>query len=297
MGLRAGQRLVLPQLQLLEHLCGGTAAVIAHTREPEGLIHARGALPSAAVSLNRQGVTVGADRCRGQSQQFTAAAAAPAEQAVGERLAAVPGELVGAEPLHPGTAGHGGQACTEAKADRQPTEVVRPFGKTGAAVGLAKGELLQQGSGADQHAIALHPGAIDRLEAPGLHRRPQPRKQSRAVLLNPGVERRGGVGEVELREALHQGERRFKGAHSGLPGVGHRPQPGQIQMGVAQHLHRARRLRLLLLPQPRLQHRCAGGISWIKRIQLFQQSRLGLSRQTLRRQGQPRPCQHPTGIG
>ena len=107
----------------------------------------------------------------------------------------------------------------------------------GAAHLLAVLELAQQGGGGDQHAIGFHPGAIDRLEATGRDSPLQAVEQGRAMPLQPGVERWGGVGEVELGVALHQIEDRGEGALGGLPGIGHGPEPGQIEVGVTQHLH------------------------------------------------------------
>ena len=295
-GLGGGQRLLLPELQLLEHLGGGATAVITNTGQPQGLLHPRGGLPGAAVGVDRQGITIGADRRGGESQQLAAAAAAPAEQPVGKGLAAVPGELVGAEPLHPGTAGHRRQPHAEAEAVGQPAEVVVPLGKVRAAVGLAQSELLQQRGGADQHAIALHPRAIDRLKATVLHRRPQPGEQRRPVLLDPGVERRGGMGEMELRETLHQGQRRFEGAHRRLPGISHGPEPGQIEVGVAQHLHRSGRVQQHLLLEPGLERGSGSGIGRVEGPELLQQCRLRLGRQALRSQRQARRRQHTRGV-
>ena len=60
-----GLGLVLPELQLLEHLGGGATAVVAHARQPEGPIQARAGLPLEPVALHRHRVAAGADRGRG----------------------------------------------------------------------------------------------------------------------------------------------------------------------------------------------------------------------------------------
>ena len=44
---------------------------------------------------------------------------------------------------------------------------------------------------------------------------------------------------MELREALHQIQGGDEGALGRPPGVGHRPEPGEIEMGMAQHLERS----------------------------------------------------------
>ena len=41
---------------------------------------------------------------------------------------------------------------------------------------------------------------------------------------------------MQLLEALDQIKGRGEGALGRLPGVGHRPEPGQIEMGMAQHM-------------------------------------------------------------
>ena len=290
--LRAGQGLVLPQLQLLQHLGGGTAAVIAHPRQPEGLIHAAGGLPLPPVGLHGERITIGADRRGGEGQQLGAAAVPPAKQPMRKRVGGIPGQLVGAKPTHARGRRHRRQARSKAEAVGQPTEVVPPLGETAAAVGLPQLKLPQQRSGAQQHAIALHPGAIDGLEAALLHGPAQACKQLRPVLLDPGVEGGAGVGEVQLRVALHQRQGRFEGAHRRLPGVRHRPQPSQIQMGMAQHMEAAGGPVLGLAPQPGPQRRAAGGIGGVEALQLSRQGLPPSRLQAALRQSQLRADQH-----
>ena len=136
--------LLLPEGQLFQHLGGGAAAVIAHPRQPEGVSNPGGPLPVEAVGLDRQRITIGADRRAHQGQHLAAAAAAPAEQAMGEGIGGVPGQLVGAEPVHPGGCRHGRQARGETEAVRQPGQVVVPFREGPPAVVLPLLELAQQ---------------------------------------------------------------------------------------------------------------------------------------------------------
>ena len=175
--------LLLPQRQLLIHLCRGAAAVVAHARQPQGFRVAGGPLPLQPVALHRQRVAAGADRGGHQRQHFGAAASPPAEQPVRERIRGIPGQLVGAEPAHPGGRRHHRQPGAEAEAVGQPGERVLPLRKGGAAVGLAFLELAQQRGGADQHRIGFHPRAIERLPSPLPHPRPDRGEQSGAVLL------------------------------------------------------------------------------------------------------------------
>ena len=233
-GTRAG--LVLPQRQLLEHLGGGTAAVIAHPRQPQGLAQAGGLLPLQAVTLHGQRIGVGTDRRGHQCQHLAAATAAPAEQTMGKGIGGVPGELVGAEPAHPRGPGDGRQTGAKPEAVGQPGEGVLQLREGPATPLLTQLKLTQQRSAADQHAVALHPRTVDGLKATRRHSRHDPCKERRAVLLEPGVEGWGRMAEMQLRMALHQRQGRAEGAFGRLPGVGNGPEPGQIEMGVAQHM-------------------------------------------------------------
>ena len=269
-----GGRLQLPQRQLLQQLGGGATPVIADPRQPEGVADAGGLLPIQAIALDRQRIAIGADRRRHQGQHLTATAAAPAEQAMGEGVGGVPGQLVGAEPAHPGGGRHGRQAGGKAEAVRQPGQVVVPLREGALAVVLPLLELPQQGGGVEQHAVALDPGAIQRLPATGPHRRADAVEQGWPLQLQPGVERRSRMAEMELREALHQIQRGDEGALGRPPGVGHRPEPGEIEVGMTEHLHRAAGggLRLAPLPPQGPQGRQGGGqqaigISRIKRFE------------------------------
>ena len=285
--LRAGHGLVLPKGQLLEHLGGRTTAVVAHPRKPEGLVNSRRRPPLLPVGLHGLGIAPGSDGCGRQGQQLRSIGTAPAEQAMGKGIAAVPGQLVGAEPTHPAELRHGRQTGGKAKTVGQPAELVGPLGETAAAVGLALLELPQQRWDPHQDAIAFHPGAIDRLKAALLHGRQKAGKQSRMVLLNPGVERRGGVGEVQRWIPLHQGQRRLEGAQRRLPGVRHRPEPGQIQMGMAQHMEPTRgpeRSALLQNAGDRLL------------LQLRQEGCRGLRRQTGHPKGQGIGSEYAAGV-
>ena len=159
---------------------------------------------------------------------------------MGEGVGGIPGQLVGAEPTHAGGLGHGGEASAKAKAVGQPAELVLPFGEGGAAVGLAQLELAQQRGRGNQHAIVFNPGTIDRLPAAHSHGLADAGEQGRPVLGDPGVKGRGRVAEMELGVALHQLECRLESALRRPPGVRHRPEPGQIEVGVAEQLKTGR---------------------------------------------------------
>ena len=106
-------------------------------------------------------------------------------------------------------------------------------------------------------------------------------EQGRAVLLQPGVKSGCGMAEMQLLEALDQIKGRGEGALGRLPGVGHRPEPGQIEVGMAQHMHPARRARRGLLLKPGLEG-CGGSESfWIKPLQQLKQWLLSAGLQAL----------------
>ncbi|CAK6686405.1 hypothetical protein BBFGKLBO_00001 [Synechococcus sp. CBW1107] len=230
---------VTPEIQLLQHFPGGPTAVIPHPRQPERLSDTRGRLPLQPVALHGQRVAIRSDRGTHQSQHLGAAAAAPAKQPVRERGGGVPGQLVGAEPAHPGGCGHRRQTCGEAEAVGKPGQMMLPLGEGAAAVGLALLELPQKRGRIDQHAVGFHPWAIDRLPAASPHRGADPPEQLGPVKLQPGVQRRCRMAEVELAVVPDQAEGRAEGALGGLPGVGHGPEPGQVEVSMAEQMEPA----------------------------------------------------------
>ena len=95
-------RLVLPELDLLQQLLGRTTTVITNAWNPERRLQPRGLMPGPLLSQHLQRVGATTDRRQHQAVQFRPSPCAPAEQAVGERVVSIPGQLVGAEPAHTG---------------------------------------------------------------------------------------------------------------------------------------------------------------------------------------------------
>ena len=93
--------MAVPQLQLIEHLLSWSTTVITHTREPQRLIHAGGLLETTLFLLHGHGVGIGADPRQHQRQHLPIASAAPPEQTMGEEIAGIPGQFVGAEQRTP----------------------------------------------------------------------------------------------------------------------------------------------------------------------------------------------------
>ena len=239
--LRQRQTFGLPQGHLFEHFLGRSAAVIAHAGDPEGRIHTRLLPPGTLFLQHLKRITTATDRWKHQAEQLRSISSPPAEQAMGERIGCVPGQFVGAEPAHPGLVGHRGQARGKTKAVGQPGQIVIPFREGAVAVGLPLAELLPERRGADQHTIVLDPGTVDRLPPAGLTGAADGGEQLRAMPLEPVIESGSGMGETELRPALHQVKGGSEGSFSRLPRVRDRPEPGQVEMSVAQPVHHARR--------------------------------------------------------
>ena len=204
MHLGGGLGLALPQLQLVEHLRRRATAVVTHPWQPERLRASGGGRPLQAVALHRHRISIGANGRGHQGLQLPAAAATPAEEAMGEGIAGIPKQLVGAEPIHPRGLGHRRKARAKAKGVGQPGQPMLKSGKHPPAEGLTLLKLAQERGTADQHAIALDPGAIDWLEPARRHGPLDAREQIWAIQLQPGEQGRGGVAEMEIREALHQ---------------------------------------------------------------------------------------------
>ena len=202
-----GGYLPLPEIDLLQQLLGGTTTVITNTRNPERRLQPRGLMPCPLLSQHLHRIGSTPDRRQHQAAQFRPSPSAPAEQTMGERVLSIPGQLVGAEPAHTSGCRHRRQASSEAKAVRQPGQLMGPFREAAPAVVLTEIKLIPQRRRADQHTVGLHPGAIDRFPAAGAAGLLDLRKQSRAMLLHPGVESRRGMGKAQLGPATHQSQR------------------------------------------------------------------------------------------
>ena len=222
----------LPQLQLLKHFRRRSTTVIANPWRPQGLSHTSALLKTPLFRLHGNGISIRADRRQHQSQHLSPTSSAPTEEAMGERCGRIPGQLVGAEPTHPLSRCHRRQSRPEAKTVGQPSQGVTPLREGATAMGLPESELLPQRRRAYQHTIGFHPWAIDRFPTPGSTGGADALPQRRPELLHPLIKRWSGVGKTQLGESIHQIESRAEGAFRRLPGIGHRPQPGQIQVGM-----------------------------------------------------------------
>ncbi len=217
--------------------------MIANPWEPDRLLHPSGRLKITLLFCDRYRIAIGADSRQHQRQNLRASAAAPAKQTMGEAVGGIPSQFVCAEPAHSVGNRHSRKSGREPKTVWQPSQVMPPFRETPLAVLLSKTELTRQGCRTHQNTIGFDPRAINRLPATFTTGLLNSRMQGRSMAFHPGIESRGGVRKVQLRITLHQIESRTKGAFCRLPGVSHGPKPGEIEMGMAQPMHRTHWLR------------------------------------------------------
>ena len=217
--------------------------MIANPWEPDRLLHPSSRLEIALLFCHRDRIAIGADSGQHQRQNLRSSAAAPAKQTMWEAVGGIPSQFVCAEPTHSVGNRHRGKSGGESKTVGQPSQVMPPLREAPLAVVLSKTELARQGCRTHQNAIGFNPRAINRLPATFTTGLLNPLMQGRAMAFHPGIESRGGVRKVELWITLHQIESRAKGAFRRLPGISHRPKPGEVKVGMAQPMHRTQWLR------------------------------------------------------
>ena len=100
-------------------------------------------------------------------------------------------------------------------------------------VALAVDELADERLAAGDVAVGLEPHAADRLPAALGHALLDPLEDGGIVLLDPGIGLGGGLVEGEIGVALHQVEHGREGAPDLAAGLGERPEPGEVDVGVA----------------------------------------------------------------
>ncbi len=156
----------------------------------------------------------------------------PPEGVVGEGVGLVPGDLLGEEPLVAGEPGQLRVGGGVAEGVRQPD----PLGLDAEMVHeepLAVDELTGEGLSAGQVAVGLDPHAADRRPLSLGHRLLDPLPHVRGVVAHPRVLLGLGAGEDELLVLV--GERGDVGEGPGrlAPGLADRPQPGGVDVRVA----------------------------------------------------------------
>src|SRR5690606_25756787 len=251
-------REVLDALVLLEHVLAWAASAVAPAEGEQGLVvpALAGEVLPGVVGGDRlnQAVVTAFGIVEGVRQDLAAVDALPHEEVVREGVCLAPGHLDGEEVLDAATEQdlrHGGG---EAEDVRQPCRRVTDA-EGALEVALAVEELADIGLAAADLAVRLDPHAADRLPAAFLHALLNLLEQLRIVLLDPGVCLRGGLVEDEVVVLLHQPDLRGPGAASLAARLCDRPQPGEVDMGVAgEHDAADRRVLLAQLGDPLRDH-------------------------------------------
>ena len=158
--------------------------------------------------------------------------ALPPERVVGHAVDAVPRQLLGQKSAHTG------QPHDLRKRGRIPEHIGQPD-----LVGLdaelvqeetfAVHDLAHQRFAGRHVAIGLDPHAADRHELTGCHLLAQPLPQRRVVLLDPRQLHRLRAREAVVRMVVHQPQGGREGAGALPSGFPQGPQPGGVDVGVA----------------------------------------------------------------
>ena len=237
-----GQLLVLKALPAAHDLPGVQQAVV-------GRVEAR-----LRVEVGALVVVLGGDKV---GQYLGAVDAAPAGQIVGHTVGIVPGHLGGHEPLHAALGHNLGQRAAETEGIRQPQDVPL-FAEFPAEKFLPVQELADQTLAAGHVAVGFQPHTALRFPVAVGDAGADLLKQRRAVFAHKIIELRLAGQELVLGVAVHQIVDGGKAADGLFPRLGQRPEPGHVDVGVADTVHRDR------LPQAEalvkfLFHIAAGG--------------------------------------
>ncbi len=217
-----------------EHLPGGTTATVAVAVGHQAPV-APGVLAEVALGvahlLGRDHRVVGVDR-REVGEHLAAVEATPAERRVREAVLLVPAELLGDEAVAP----------AGAEDLRRGGRVAEHVGdpNLGAAhtearleVALAVHQLAHQALPARQVHVGLDPHPADRLPLPAGDLGGDPLEQLRGAFLDPRVLRRLRAREAVVGVVVHQAHRRGERAQALALRLAQRPQPGGVDVGVA----------------------------------------------------------------
>ncbi len=156
----------------------------------------------------------------------------PAERVVLRRRVAVPRQLLGEEAGHARAAHELRQLAVVAEHVGVP-EHGRPPPELAREEALAVQELAHERFARGQVAVRLDPAAADGQPAPGRDLRADALPQLRRARLDPGVLLRLRAGEAVRGIALEQAQLRGEAAHALAVGLLERPQPGRVDVGVA----------------------------------------------------------------
>ena len=236
---------------VLDHLGGGAAAAVpvAEGQEEfpvEGLLTI---FPPGSLDLGRgESAAVGGDAAflrrpplgRGLEavgQDLGPVQAAPAEAVVWEAIVLVPAQFGGHEVAHAASHRDLGQGGRVAEGIGEPEHGRAGVAEEPAEVAPAEEELADEGLAGREVRIGLHPHPAQGLPAalgrPGFDLL----DEGGVVLFHEGVELGLALGEMELRVTLHEPEDRGEGPGGLGPGLGEGPEPGHVEVGMADGRH------------------------------------------------------------
>jgi hypothetical protein len=151
---------------------------------------------------------------------------------VGEAVHLVPGDLLGEEVPDPGCRQHLREAGGVPEHVGQP-EVVGVDAELVAEEAPAVDDLADQRLAGGDVAVGLDPHAADHLEAPLGHPLADALPDRRVAVAHPRQLLRLGDGEAEVGVAVHRGEGGRERAGALADGLPQRPEPGRVDVGVA----------------------------------------------------------------
>ncbi len=157
----------------------------------------------------------------------------PPEAVVGQAVVLAPADLDREEVFQPGLLDQLGQVPGIAEDVGQPQHGRNPVAKMAAEERLAQQELARQGFRPADVAVCLDPHAAQWFPAPLRHPRFDLAKESRVIPAHKLIKLGLALGKMIGRKLLHQPQDGGKGTPCLAPCLPHRPQPGQVEVGVA----------------------------------------------------------------
>ena len=218
----------------LEHLRGRPAAAVAvaeHEQAGRRAVVVLEAGGARAQLGDRDDRVVGVGG-RHVHEHLRAVDPGPHERVVGRLGELVPGQLLREEAVDPRAAQDLRDLAVVAERVRGP-ELAAAHAEALLQVALPVDDLAHERLAGGQVEIGLNPRAADDLPAALADALAQPLVEPGRVLLEPGVVLRGGGGEAVLGVAVHQRELAGPRAHDLAARLGQRPQPGGVDVRVA----------------------------------------------------------------
>ena len=224
--------------EAFEHLPGRSAAAVAVPERHQRPL-APGVLGEAPHRVRQLlgldlGV-VGVDR-REVGQHPRPVEALPPERGVREPVLAVPRQLLGDEPLHAAGGEDLGQPGGVAEHVGDP-HLATAHAEVLLEEALPEHDLADDALAGRQVHVGLDPHPAGRDPLAGADLLGDPGEQLRLPLPDPLVLLGLRAGEPVLRRIVHQGDGRCERAHALAHGLGQRPQPRRVDVGMADRHH------------------------------------------------------------